>query len=525
MTALYRQALAIHEEACAGASPGPLGDTCDVLARLARALVNACRGAEAAAVYFDLARGAAAAGEEDLELRLRGAEQLLASGHRVEGRRALAGVLDELGLSPPATRAGALWRLLRRRAWVRLRGLKTRVRGARVALAPRERLRLDACRVAWMTSELPPEYFTRYQVLALKTGDPRYVGLALVVEITIAVMRGQAGAPRTARLFDELAAVAEASADPLVLGQAQSVRALVALVLGQWSRGREHAAQAMKLLRERCLGASYETTLAAVYYFGFLLWLGDFRALVRELPPLVREAEERADHFMLVTLRPFVVLMSLALDQPAAAREHVERGTALWTTAEVDVRAMAGRGSLAEIELYEGDGAAAYRWIDEDWRRVISLPFTRLGFVRARALSIHALSALAACHSGGPDRGPDREIVRAAARDVRGLRALRMPWTSALARSFEAAIALAAGARAEACAELERAQPELLAAGMDLHATLARRRLGELTGGAAGARAIAEADAWLAGQGVRAPERLARVFMPEVQPRRLLAGR
>ena len=39
---------------------------------------------------------------------------------------------------------------------------------------------------------------------------------------------------------------------------------------------------------------------------------------------------------------------------------------------------------------------------------------------------------------------------------------------------------------------------------------MARRRLGELDGGAEGARAIAEADAhhaWLAAQGVRAPER------------------
>jgi len=52
------------------------------------------------------------------------------------------------------------------------------------------------------------------------------------------------------------------------------------------------------------------------------------------------------------------------------------------------------------------------------------------------------------------------------------------------------------------------------AAGMPLHATLARRRLGELEGGAAGARATAEADAWLAARDVRAPERLARSFMP-----------
>ena len=80
-----------------------------------------------------------------------------------------------------------------------------------------------------------------------------------------------------------------------------------------------------------------------------------------------------------------------------------------------------------------------------------------------------------------------------------------------------AAIAeLVIGTRAQAREQLERAHAELSAAGMNLHATLASRRLGKLIGGAEGARAVAEADAWLAAQGVRAPERLARVFMPEV---------
>ena len=51
---------------------------------------------------------------------------------------------------------------------------------------------------------------------------------------------------------------------------------------------------------------------------------------------------------------------------------------------------------------------------------------------------------------------------------------------------------------------------------MMLHAMLARRRLGELAGGVDGQEAIAEADAWLGAQGVVSPERLARVFMPDV---------
>jgi hypothetical protein len=54
--------------------------------------------------------------------------------------------------------------------------------------------------------------------------------------------------------------------DPYVLGQEQSMRAVIALARGQWARGREHASRAVQLFRERCPGASYETTHAAVFY-------------------------------------------------------------------------------------------------------------------------------------------------------------------------------------------------------------------------------------------------------------------
>ncbi|HWO25319.1 MAG TPA: AAA family ATPase [Kofleriaceae bacterium] len=509
---LYRQALALHAES--GASPGPLGDTREVLARLAGALVNAGHGAEAATVYFELAGRAQAAGEASLELRLRGADQLLRSGHRNEGRPALAAVLDELDLRSPSTRAGALVRLLWRRAQVRLRGIAAFTReGASGEASPRERLCLDACRVAWLTTDLPAEYLTRYQLLALKTPDPRSASLALTAEFMLTAVTGGARSRRMGRLVDALAAVAERSADPYVIGQTESARSFLDLSLGRWDRGREHGARAVEVLRERCLGASYETAIAAVHLLMCLFYQGALRDFVRELLPLLREAEERGDHFTLTTLHGGAVgLMSLIGDRPDAARREVERGIALRTDLETDVLLFAGQLSHAEIDLYEGNGAVAYRWSEQDWRRMLALPFGRIGFVRARALCLHGLAALAALRAGA--REP--RLVRAAARDARALCAMRMPWTRALARSLEAGVALATGGRAEARAALERAATELTAAGMSCHATLARRRVGELAGGSEGARMIAEADAWLLAQDVRAPERLARVYMPEV---------
>jgi hypothetical protein len=518
---LYRQALALDEQF--GTSPGPLGDTRNVLVRLARTLVNAGRGAEAAAVYFELARRAAAAGEEDLELRLRGTEQLFCSGHQHDGLRVLAEVLDELDLSLSGSRASALWRILRRRAWMRVRGLGllTRVGQSRAGKAtPRELLRLEACRVAWtaydmMAPILSAEYRTRYQVLALRTADPRCIGQTLVMEVHIALLTSGAGARRTARLMEELAAIAAQSGDPYLLGLEASTRSVVELALGRWARGREHGARAMQLLRERCLGASYDTAIAAVRYAVGAYFMGDLRDSMRELVPLWREAEDRSDHYTQTLHAGQRCLLALIHDQPEEARSLIDRGVELGTKAVIDSKTLSlqlaiGQAAHAEIDLYEGDGVVAYRRIDEDWRRRMALPVLRLSFIRARNLSLHGLAALAACRSGKLDR----RLVLAAARDARGLRALCMPWTDALARILEVGVALVTGAHSEARAQLERAHAELAAAGMLLYATLARRRLGELDGGAEGARMVAEADAWLATQDVRAPARLVRLFMP-----------
>jgi len=81
------------------------------------------------------------------------------------------------------------------------------------------------------------------------------------------------------------------------------------------------------------------------------------------------------------------------------------------TAVEGDIPSvLLGRIAHAEIDLYVGDGAAAYRRIDQDWHRRIASPLARLAFVRARMLGLHGVAALAACRSGELDR----RLVRAA---------------------------------------------------------------------------------------------------------------
>ena len=89
-----------------------------------------------------------------------------------------------------------------------------------------------------------------------------------------------------------------------------------------------------------------------------------------------------------------------------------------------------------------------------------------------------------------------------------------MTWIAPLVSLLRAATAHAEGDRARASAALREAIECATAADMSLHAWCARRQLGCLIGGEEGDRLVAEADAAMQAEGVRAPARMATMLVP-----------
>ncbi len=118
-----------------------------------------------------------------------------------------------------------------------------------------------------------------------------------------------------------------------------------------------------------------------------------------------------------------------------------------------------------------------------------------------------------------------RPLLHTAVGDARRLERERMPCPAAMARLIRAGVAAVRGdsravdllAEAAACFE---------AVDMRLCAAAARRRRGELSGGDEGSSLIADADAWMAGQGIRNPARMTDLYAPGFgRPSRPVAGR
>ena len=126
-------------------------------------------------------------------------------------------------------------------------------------------------------------------------------------------------------------------------------------------------------------------------------------------------------------------------------------------------------------------------------------------------LSLRGRCAIAAATAG---RGAEAAWLATAERDARRIERERMPWGKRAGETPAGRRRRRSRRDGRGGALLEAAEKELDAADMALHATVARRRRGELAGGDDGRALIEAADAWMAGQGIRNPERMAAMLAP-----------
>ncbi len=265
--------------------------------KLADALANAGRGAEAAREYQAAAVGAH--DSEALELQRRVAYQYCISGHIDEGKAALATVLARVGLKMPPSRRRTLLSLVFGRARLGLRGLHHDERAA-TAIPPRELERIDvswsaAIGLTMIDTIRGADFQTRNLLLALRAGEPYRLARALAWQATHVSTAGTPSARRVRQLLDAADRLAARIGHPHALGLVTLARGIAAYFQGRWPEARRFCDAAEAIFRDRCTGVVWEVVTAQSFAQWSLFFLGEVAELAARLPRQLQEARERGD--------------------------------------------------------------------------------------------------------------------------------------------------------------------------------------------------------------------------------------
>jgi eukaryotic-like serine/threonine-protein kinase len=484
--------------------------------KMGDALLNAGRGAEAARAYLRAAEGASPS--EAMELEGRAAAQLVRSARLDDAMPLYERLTGRVGLTLLQPSWQTHLQFLGERALVRLRGVRFQPLDA--AQIPAERLiRLDTywtlfSGLTLVNTARAREFQSRHLLLALRAREPYRAAVALAWESGYA---GAAGGwrkrARSEALFRKALSLAERVENPHGIAMAHMCRCAAALFVGSFRTSWESGRIAEEIYRERCTGVAWEILFSKFVAQRALFYLGGLRELSQNLPALLREARERDDRLAVATfgIRNSYVT-HLARDDPETARENLQRmigGLPGKAFTNPSYWAMIAGG---EIALFDRRTDEARQTLFDQWSGFERSRLDRLPFYRIEALQLRARLALA---SAEQSRGDSRENgLRNAARDARLVERERTPWGLALARLVRAGIAATRSQTHEAVRLLVQTEEELEGLDMALYAAAARRRRGQLLGGDEGAVLIAEADAWMAGQDVKNPARMADMLAP-----------
>lgn len=487
-----------------------------LLVRLGDALANGGRGAEAAQAYREAAAekdGAPVLAAEALELNRRAAEQLLRSGHIDEGLEGIQAVLGALGTPLAPTPKRALLSLVVRRAQVAMRGLGFSERDPSQVSAE-ELTRIDTCwsvavGLGMVDTIRGADFQARHLLLALRAGEPYRVARALAAEACFVATAGGRASARASKLVKAAQDIARRLDHPHALGLTSFAAGLAAFLVGNWKSARALSEAAERTFRDRCTGVAWEAANAQLFALWSLFYLGDVLELSRRVPRLMREAEERGDLYAATSFRIGLTnVRHLVADDAEAAQWEVKEVMGRWSRQGFQFQHYLGLLAQAANDLYVGAGPRAHERVVGSWAQLSASLLLRSQGVRIEATHLRGRSALAAAADGAARRVGEAE--RCAALLARE----NMAWADALAEALRGGALAARGDREGAAKRLEGAAERFDAADMALYAQAARRRVGVIEGGEPGRARCAQADAWMAGQGIRNPERMAAMLVP-----------
>jgi hypothetical protein len=495
--------------------------------RLAETLRFAGNHDESAREYLAAAEGAPP--NQRLELQRAAADQMLSAGRIEDGTRVLHGVLAAVGMHAPRTPLAAVFWLLFYKVWLAFLGLRFKEREASEVSAE-DRVRVEALFTvvhgfAIVDVILSACMQARHLIAALRTGDRFQIVRAVSIEASHTAATGKPVTRRERALVELATRLAERHAS----AEGQAVFDLswgVGLFQrGHWREARKHLERGQANVPYGYPGAA-SARLFAVYTYSFM---GELTEASRRMNQLCAEAENRGDLYTTVNLRSSGQIRAfLAADDPEQGRRTCREAVALWPKGKFLVQNWQGMVYEPDVDLYQGDPAAAYARFARDLPALKKSLLLHSGFIRAMTAYTQGRLAVATI-----DADPTlRESRIAEARQmVQKLRREFDPWAQVLAELVKATADNASSDREGSVASLRAVIERAEATDTVIFVPAARYRLGQLLGGEEGRKLIEKATEELAAQDVQNLAPWLRTYLPGTwgasapdENRALLAG-
>jgi tetratricopeptide (TPR) repeat protein len=479
--------------------------------RLARMLESDGRSSDAADEYRRAAREATAI--ERIELERSAAEQLVLSGRIDEGALALRRVLAAMGMTAPRSALGALVSLVFYQIWQRVLGSRFRERSAE-EVSRENRVRVETLRavsagLGAVDVILGASMQARHLVLAMRVGDRLQVLKAMCVELVQFAVAAHSVGNR------ELAMVEAAERLASRVGPEERLFFEGTRGLALYMRGRyEEALEALDAADAQSRKTRLRPSMANARLFAIYscFFTGRLREEARRASVLLREVEDRGDVYTAVCLRSTVMVdIGLAADDPDGARRNLREAMSRWTQSGFNVQHWYAMWSEANIELYVGEGARARMRLDRDARALKRSFLLHSCSIRGFTAYLRGSCAIASIDADATLR---LQRINEGQRWARQLEREPAAWSRTLGCLVRAAAENAAGESSRAIDALRAALQCAESAGMRLHGWAASHRLGALVGGDEGLDLVARAEEAMTAEGVRAPVRMAGLFLP-----------
>ena len=334
----------------------------------AHAMWGAGRGRDSALMLLRAYEGM---GTNGLDLLRQAAERIMVSGYLDEGIEVSRKIAQTLGVNLPKSATVAALSLLWSRIRVRLRGFDF-VPQEEQTLSHQSLLHADILAslsrgLALTNHILGANCSARYLHIALSLGETRRVMEALTFEANFAAAVS-VNSSYVRRILDVVETQKDLCRDFSAEVFVHAAHGYVDYMSGEWARARENAQMAFQFWSHQT-GTFWERTLMRLLMCWSTFYLGDIQRLAREIPAVIREANDRGD---LLTLASMVsglnntAFLETQGSQEALAR--VEDVMSRWSHTGYHMQHYFALLAHVQAHLFAMDSAAAAACIRKDER-------------------------------------------------------------------------------------------------------------------------------------------------------------